>query len=148
MRAVVQRVSRASVTVDGEPVAEIGHGLLVLLCIEAGDGEANADLFARKIARMRLFGDGEGRMNLSVLDVRGAVLSVSQFTLAADWRRGNRPSFSRAAAPEAAQALYERFCIMLEGEGVPVQRGRFAAHMDVALVNDGPVTIWMDAADP
>ncbi len=147
MKAVVQRVLSARVTVESQTVGEIARGLLVLLCVEDGDGEAEVDLFAGKIARMRIFTDAEGRMNLALADVRGAVLAVSQFTLAADWRRGNRPSFSRAGAPEHAQKHFMLFCERLRGYGVPVETGQFAAHMEVALVNDGPVTIWMDSAE-
>jgi D-tyrosyl-tRNA(Tyr) deacylase len=145
MRALLQRVTEAAVTVDGETLGAIGRGLLVLLCAETGDAEDDARFFAGKIARMRLFPDAAGRTNLSLLEVGGAALVVSQFTLAADWRKGNRPGFSRAAAPEAARALYERFCALLAAEGVPVERGRFAAAMRVALVNDGPFTVWMDS---
>ncbi len=147
MRALLQRVTEAAVTVDGEAVGAIGRGLLVLLCAEHGDTEEDARWFAGKIARMRLFADEAGKTNLSVRDVGGAALVVSQFTLAADWRRGNRPGFSRAAAPEAAKALYERFCALLADEGVPVETGRFAAAMTVSLVNDGPFTIWMDSRE-
>ncbi len=146
MRALLQRVTEAAVTVDGATVGAIGHGLLVLVCAEHGDTEADARYFAGKIARMRMFPDQDGKTNLSVLDVKGSVLVVSQFTLAADWRKGNRPGFSRAAAPDVAEALYERFCDLLAGEGVPVETGRFAASMKVSLVNDGPFTIWMDSA--
>jgi D-tyrosyl-tRNA(Tyr) deacylase len=147
MRALLQRVTEAAVAVDGETIGRIGHGLLVLLCAEHGDTEDDARYFAGKIARMRLFPDEDGKTNLSLLDVKGAALVVSQFTLAAEWRKGNRPGFSRAAAPEAAKALYERFCALLEGEGAPVQTGRFAASMNVSLVNDGPFTIWMESKE-
>ncbi|MBI1179433.1 MAG: D-tyrosyl-tRNA(Tyr) deacylase [Alphaproteobacteria bacterium] len=145
MRALLQRVTEAAVTVDGEAVAAIGPGLLVLVCAEDGDTEDDAGYLAGKIARMRLFADEAGKTNLSVLDVQGEALVVSQFTLAAEWRKGNRPGFSRAAPPEQARALYEGFCAMLAGEGVPVRTGRFAASMRVALVNDGPFTIWMES---
>jgi D-tyrosyl-tRNA(Tyr) deacylase len=147
MRALLQRVTEAAVTVDGETVGRVGHGLLVLLCAEHGDSEDDARYFASKIARMRLFSDEDGKTNLSVLDVKGSALVVSQFTLAADWRKGNRPGFSRAAAPDVAKALYERFCALLAEEGVPTQTGRFAASMQVSLVNDGPFTIWMDSKE-
>jgi D-tyrosyl-tRNA(Tyr) deacylase len=147
MRALLQRVTEAAVTVEGETVGAIGSGLLVLLCAEHGDTEDDARYIAGKIARMRLFADEADKTNLSVLDVRGSALVVSQFTLAAEWRKGNRPGFSRAAAPEAARALYERFCALLAAEGVPVETGRFAAAMQVSLVNDGPFTIWMDSKD-
>lgn len=144
MKALIQRVAEASVTVDGEEVSRIGPGLLVLFCAEVGDGEGVAALLARKVASLRIFEDEAGRMNRSVLDIGGEALVVSQFTLAADTSRGNRPGFSGAAAPEIARALYGDFCAMLEGHGLPVRQGCFAAHMRVALVNDGPVTIWLD----
>lgn len=152
MRALLQRVTEAAVSVANpegkwETVGAIGPGLLVLLCAEHGDTEDDARYMCGKIARMRLFPDGDGKTNLSVLDVKGAALVVSQFTLAADWRKGNRPGFSRAAAPDVAKALYERFCALLAGEGVPVQTGRFAASMQVSLVNDGPFTLWMDSKE-
>lgn len=146
MKAVLQRAGEASVVVDGEVVGKIGQGLVVFLCVVDEDGEAEADFFARKIARMRIFGDAGGRMNLSLLDVAGAALVVSQFTLAARWRKGNRPGFSGAAGPEAGDLLYRYFCSRLGQEGIPVCTGRFGAHMEVRLVNDGPVTIWMDSA--
>lgn len=145
MKALLQRVTTASVSVDDEVIAAIGPGLLVLVCTEAGDGDAEVDYFARKIAHMRLFADAGGKTNLSLLDVGGQVLVISQFTLAADWRRGNRPSFSGAADPEIAERVYDDLCRRLAGHGVAVERGRFRSHMQVALVNDGPVTIWMDS---
>ena len=148
MKALLQRVSEASVAIDGETIAAIGPGLLVLVCTEDGDGDAEADYFARKIATMRLFADAQGKTNLSLLDVGGQALVISQFTLAADWRRGNRPSFSGAADPVTAEAVYSDLCRRLAGHGVPVARGRFRSQMRVALVNDGPVTIWMDSAKP
>lgn len=144
MKALLQRVSEAAVTVDGRAVAEIGPGLLVLLCVETGDGAEQARFLARKCAKLRIFEDEAGKMNLSVLDVRASALVVSQFTLAADVSRGNRPGFSGAADPETARDLYGRYCADLEGHGVPVKTGTFAAHMAVSLVNDGPVTIWLD----
>ncbi|MDJ0950606.1 MAG: D-aminoacyl-tRNA deacylase [Alphaproteobacteria bacterium] len=144
MKALVQRVSAAQVTVDGETVGAIGAGLLVLFCAEEGDAEAEADALAAKIAKLRIFEDAAGKMNLSVLDAGGSALVVSQFTLAADLRKGNRPSFSGAAAPERAQALLARFCDRLRDQDVPVETGRFGAHMEVALTNDGPVTLWLD----
>jgi D-tyrosyl-tRNA(Tyr) deacylase len=147
MRALVQRVSEASVTVDGEIIGRIGHGLLVLVCAETGDGEDDARFFAGKIARMRIFTDDNGKMNLALGDVGGAVLAVSQFTLAARWRKGNRPGFSDAADPATGRRLYDAFCRFLRDEGIDVETGRFAADMKVALVNDGPVTIWMDSND-
>lgn len=143
MRAVLQRVSRASVTVDGVVTGEIGHGLLILICAMQGDDTAKADQLAAKIARMRIFKDDAGKMNLSLRDVGGAALIVSQFTLAADLR-GNRPGFSTAAPPQEGKRLYEYFTARMEAEGVPVANGVFGADMDVALHNDGPVTIWMD----
>jgi D-tyrosyl-tRNA(Tyr) deacylase len=147
MKAVLQRVSRASIDLEGEEIAAIGPGLVVLVCAEKGDGEMQADFFARKIASMRLFADADGKTNLSIKDVEGEALVISQFTLAAEWRKGNRPSFSAAADPATAERLYEYFCGMLAAEGVPVTKGRFRSHMKVSLVNDGPVTIWMDGAD-
>ena len=147
MRAVVQRVSRASVTVDGAVVGEIGAGFLVLLGITHGDGEADAALLAKKIAGLRVFEDNGGKMNLALADVGGAVLAVSQFTLYGDVRKGRRPSFTGAARPEQAEPLYRRFCQALAAEGVPVAEGIFQAHMAVSLVNDGPVTLWLDTAE-
>jgi D-tyrosyl-tRNA(Tyr) deacylase len=146
MRALIQRVSEARVTVGEHVTGEIGPGLLVLVCAVEGDGEAEADFLAGKIAKLRIFEDEAGKMNRSVLDASGSALAVSQFTLAADTSRGNRPGFSRAAAPDTARALYGRFCERLAGEGVPVETGEFAAQMAVHLVNDGPVTIWLDTA--
>jgi D-tyrosyl-tRNA(Tyr) deacylase len=141
MRAVVQRVSRAGVTVDGARVAEIGPGLLVLLGVAGTDGPEDASRLAGKIARLRIFAAPDGRFDLSVLDVSGEALVVSQFTLLADTGKGNRPSFAEAARPELAEPLYERFCEELGTLGVPVARGSFGALMAVELVNDGPVTI-------
>ena len=147
MRALVQRVSEASVTVHGERIGAVGRGLVVLFCAEEGDDPADAELLARKTANLRVFEDAAGKMNLSVQDVGGAVLAVSQFTLAADCRKGNRPSFIRAMAPEPADEIYRRYCEALRGVGLTVETGRFAADMKVALVNDGPVTIWLDTAE-
>ena len=147
MRAVIQRVSTAQVTVHGEEVGQIGRGFLVLLGVTAADGEAEAALLARKIAGLRVFEDDGGKMNLALGDVGGGVLAVSQFTLYADVRKGRRPSFIAAARPEQAEPLYQRFCSLLQAEGVPVAQGVFQAEMQVALVNDGPVTIWMDTAE-
>jgi D-aminoacyl-tRNA deacylase len=144
VKALIQRVTEAGVTVNGQFIAEIGSGLLVLLCVEQGDGEAEADYLARRISALRIFEDTAGKMNLSVREVGGSVLVVSQFTLAADLSRGNRPGFSYAALPDAAKPLIEGFCAHLDGHGIPVQTGEFAAHMAVRLVNDGPVTIWLD----
>lgn len=144
MKAVIQRVSEASVTVDAQRIAAIGPGLLVLLCVERGDGAREVDFVARKIANLRIFEDGAGKMNRSVVDIGGEALVVSQFTLAGDLSRGNRPGFSGAADHALAMPLYERFCARMAEHGVPVGTGTFGAHMDVALVNDGPVTIWVD----
>jgi D-tyrosyl-tRNA(Tyr) deacylase len=143
VRAVVQRVAEASVSVDGQVVGQVGPGLLVLVCAMAGDSEVEAARLAAKIAKLRIFRDPDGRMNLSVRDIAGSALVVSQFTLAADLR-GNRPGFSTAAAPEDGKLLYEAFSKALAREGVPVETGIFGADMAVRLVNDGPVTIWMD----
>ncbi len=145
MRALVQRVSRASVTVAEEKIAQIGPGLMILICAMQGDTEAQADRLAAKIARLRIFRDDGGRMNRSLLDTGGAALVVSQFTLAADTSRGNRPGFSTAAAPADGERLYEYFAAQMTAQGVDVQTGRFGADMAVALVNDGPVTIWMES---
>jgi D-tyrosyl-tRNA(Tyr) deacylase len=145
VRAVVQRVREASVRVGGELVASSGRGLAVLLGVAIGDGEEDAERLAGKVARLRIFENPDGRFDLSLLDVGGEALVVSQFTLIADTRKGNRPSFAGAAAPDVAEALYERFCDVLRAEGVPVQTGVFGARMQVALVNDGPVTIILDA---
>jgi D-tyrosyl-tRNA(Tyr) deacylase len=146
MKAVLQRVSEASVEIEGRVIGAIGRGLLVLLGIEAEDRPATGDLLARKSAALRIFEDDAGKMNRSVLEVGGSLLVVSQFTLLADLRKGNRPSFIAAAPPEQAEPLYERFCASLRAQGVPVATGRFGARMAVRLVNDGPVTIWLDSA--
>lgn len=145
MRALLQRVSRASVTVDGAVVGEISAGLLILICAMQGDTEAEADRLAMKIAKMRIFKDAGGKMNLSVKEIGGAALVVSQFTLAADLR-GNRPGFSYAAGPEDGKRLYDYFLGRMAAEGLAVANGVFGADMDVSLNNDGPVTIWMDTA--
>lgn len=144
MRALVQRVSEAAVRIDGAVVGETGPGLLILICAMAGDTAAEAERLARKIARLRIFRDDAGRMNRSLLDTGGGALVVSQFTLAADTSRGNRPGFSTAAAPAQGETLYETFADILRQEGVAVAMGRFGADMAVSLINDGPVTIWMD----
>ncbi len=144
MRALVQRVSEARVSVDGKVIGEIGPGLLVLVCAMQGDSEENARKLADKIARMRIFRDDAGRMNRALLDTGGAALVVSQFTLAADTSRGNRPGFSAAAPPDEGRALYLAFAEALEQAGIPVETGEFGADMQVALVNDGPVTIWLE----
>ena len=144
MRAILQRVSRASVTVAGEVVGQIGPGLMILVCAMQGDDEAKADQLAAKIAKMRIFKDEAGKMNLSLRDTAGAALIVSQFTLAADMR-GNRPGFSTAAPPEEDKRLYEYFTArMRDVEGIAVANGIFGADMDVSLNNDGPVTIWVE----
>lgn len=143
MRAVLQRVTEARVHVDGELIGETGKGFLILVCAMAGDGEAQAERLAAKVAKLRVFKDDQGKMNLSVRDIGGGALVVSQFTLAADLR-GNRPGFSSAAPPAEGERLYHHFSDCLGAEGVPVARGRFGADMAVSLVNDGPVTIWMD----
>ena len=145
MKALVQRVGRAAVTVDGETVGQIGLGLLVLLGVEAGDDRAEADRLCGKIAKLRIFPDDRGKMNRSVLESGGAILLVSQFTLCADLRRGNRPSFAKAAPPEEASALYAYMAAAFAAEGLTVETGRFAAEMSVSLVNEGPVTIWIDS---
>jgi D-tyrosyl-tRNA(Tyr) deacylase len=145
LRAVVQRVSRARVTVAREAVAEIGAGLCVLVGVAEADGEGEAIRLADKVARLRIFENDLGKFDLSLLDTGGEALVVSQFTLVADTGKGNRPSFSSAAPPERAEPLYEAFCAALEAEGVRVGRGVFGARMDVELVNDGPVTIILEA---
>jgi len=144
MRAVLQRVSHASVSVEGEEIGRTGPGLLVLVCAMRGDGPGEAEQLAAKVAKLRIFRDEAGRMNRSLRDAGGGALVVSQFTLAADTTRGNRPGFSAAAAPEEGMRLYEHFAGALEGQGVAVEKGRFGADMQIALVNDGPVTIWME----
>jgi len=145
MRAVVQRVSRAQVAVDGEVVGEIGLGLLVLLGVAADDSRADADYLSDKIAGLRIFEDEGGKMNLSVVEVGGAVLAVSQFTLYGDVRRGKRPSFDAAAPPQAARELYEYFVQKIRSAGLRCETGRFQATMQVELVNEGPVTILLDS---
>ncbi|MBY6276909.1 D-aminoacyl-tRNA deacylase [Symbiobacterium thermophilum] len=145
MRAVVQRVSRARVTVGGEVVGQIGPGYVVLLGVSREDDEAAADYLAEKVAGLRVFEDEEGKMNRSIQEAGGAVLAVSQFTLYGDVRRGRRPGFDRAARPEQAEPLYRRFVERLRGMGLHVETGRFQTHMEVELVNDGPVTILIDS---
>jgi len=147
MRALLQRVQRAEVRVAGASVGRIGPGLLILLGVGHEDGEAEAAALARKTARLRIFEDADGKMNASLLDVGGAALVVSQFTLFADARRGNRPGFTSAAPPERADALYRSYTGALAGHGVPVETGTFQARMEVELVNDGPVTIWLDTRE-
>ena len=147
MRALLQRVAEARVSVAGETVGEIGQGLLILICAMQGDTKTQADKLATKIPKLRIFKDDAGKMNRALLDQGGAALVVSQFTLAADTSRGNRPGFSTAAAPAEGEALYDYFAQALRDQGIETAQGQFGADMDVALVNDGPVTIWMDTAD-
>lgn len=145
MRAVVQRVKRAEVTVDSSSVGAIGTGLCVFVGVVVGDEEKDIIALAKKVAQLRIFEDAEGKMNASVHDVGGAVLAVSQFTLAGDVRKGNRPSFISAMDPERAAAFFDRFCEEVRKLGLVVQTGRFRTHMEVTLVNDGPVTILLDS---
>lgn len=145
MRACVQRVHQSSVTVDHEILGQIGRGLVVLLGVEQGDGEDDARQLAERICGLRIFADDEGKMNRSLEDIRGALLVVSQFTLLGDCRKGRRPSFTQAAPPEVAERLYETFVAACGVRGLEVATGRFRAHMDVALVNDGPVTLLLDS---
>ncbi len=144
MRALIQRVTEAKVEINGATVGEIGPGLLILVCAMQGDSEAQADAMAAKIAKLRIFRDEDGKMNRSILDTGGAALVVSQFTLAADTSRGNRPGFSQAAAPDLGERLYDHFAGAVAALGIPVATGRFGADMAVSLVNDGPVTIWIE----
>lgn len=145
MRAVIQRVSRASVEVSGEVVGEIARGLCVLVGVARGDDESDAAWLAKRVVAARIFTDDADKMNLSVKDVEGSVLAVSQFTLLGDIRRGTRPSFSAAESPERARDLFDRFCNACQELGVPVQTGTFRAHMEVGLNNTGPVTILVDS---
>jgi D-tyrosyl-tRNA(Tyr) deacylase len=147
MRAVVQRVSRSAVHIDGDPVGQIGSGLLVLLGVAREDQRAQADYLAEKIVNLRIFEDDDGKMNRSLLEVGGAMLVVSQFTLLGDCRKGRRPSFVTAAEPEMAKRLYAHFVDRVRRHGVPVQTGRFGALMAVSLINDGPVTLILDTGD-
>ncbi len=144
MRILIQRVSQASVAVDGQVLSRIGKGLLILLGIGHGDGESQADYLAEKVANLRIFEDEHGKVNRSVLDVGGEAIVVSQFTLYADARKGRRPSFTDAALPEVAEPLVVRFIELLRGQGVPTQGGRFGAYMQVEIHNDGPVTVWLE----
>jgi D-tyrosyl-tRNA(Tyr) deacylase len=145
MKAVLQRVSRASVVVEGQVVGQIGRGLLVLLGVEQDDTEADAQQLADKAVQLRIFDDADGKMNLALADVGGAMLVVSQFTLLGDCRKGRRPSFIQAAPPELAERLYETFAAAVGVQGIPVQTGVFRAMMQVELVNDGPVTLLLDS---
>lgn len=146
MRAVLQRVAQASVKVEQQIVGEIAAGWLVLLGVKAGDNASDVDYLADKTLNLRAFPDGDGKMNLSVLDTRGGLLVVSQFTLYGDCRKGRRPGFSLAAPPAVADELYQRYVAKLRESGLKVETGRFQAHMDVALVNDGPVTFLLDSS--
>ncbi len=148
MRAVIQRVQRGAVSVEQRPVAEIGRGLVILLGVGPADTRQTCEALAKKIALMRIFEDEHGKMNLSLLDVKGQALVVSQFTLYADTRKGNRPSFTESAPPEIAQPLVDHFIVALQAQGVAVQSGIFAAHMLVHIENDGPVTIWLEREQP
>ena len=145
MRAVIQRVTRASVTVDGEVVGAIGPGMLVLLGVARDDSPAQAEKLAAKLAKLRIFAGEAGSFDRNIVDAGGAVLAVSQFTLHADTAKGNRPSFSAAAPGPEAEPLYEAFCAAVAAQVLQVEKGRFGAHMAVELVNDGPVTIILDA---
>jgi D-aminoacyl-tRNA deacylase len=144
VRALVQRVTQASVSVDGSVIGQIGPGVLILVCAMAGDTPDKSATLAAKIAKLRIFKDDAGKMNKSLTDTGGAALIVSQFTLAADTSRGNRPGFSAAASPDEGRALYERFIADIGALGIPTAAGSFGADMAVSLVNDGPVTIWID----
>ncbi len=147
MKAVLQRVTEASVSVGSAVVGEIGNGICILFCAERGDSDDDARTFAQKAAKMRIFSDENGKTNLDVNEVKGKILAISQFTLAAQWRKGNRPGFSHAEAPERANELYEIFCEELRAQGLVVETGIFAAEMNVRIVNDGPFTIVMDSRD-
>lgn len=144
MKALLQRVKRASVTVDGELISKINKGILIFLGVEKGDSEENADKLSEKITKLRIFEDENDKMNLSVTDVDGEILVVSQFTLCGDCKKGTRPSFDKATTPDIANELYEYFVKKLKEKNIKVQTGKFRAMMDVELVNDGPVTFWLE----
>jgi D-tyrosyl-tRNA(Tyr) deacylase len=148
MRLLLQRVRRASVTINGDTISAIGRGLLILLGVGRSDGEQQVQFLAEKVAHLRIFEDASGKTNLSVLDVQGEALVVSQFTLYADARKGRRPSFTDAAVPEVAEPLVIRFAQLLRGFGVPTQTGAFGQHMLVEIHNDGPVTVWLEREAP
>ncbi len=148
MRAFVQRVTQASVSVEGDVIGQIEGGLMILICAMQGDTTADADQMAAKISKLRIFRDAAGKMNRSLIDVGGAALVVSQFTLAADTSRGNRPGFSTAAPPDEGNALYLHFADQLRALGIPTETGSFGADMAVSLTNDGPVSLWLDSASP
>lgn len=145
MRALIQRVRRATVDVNADTKASIEKGLLIFVGVGKGDNERDLEYLSRKVSNLRIFEDGQGRMNLNILQVRGQILSVSQFTLYADTGKGNRPGFDRSADPGTAKKLWESFNQFLKRQGIDVQQGEFGAHMNVGLVNDGPVTIWLDS---
>jgi len=144
MRALIQRVSKAGVTVEGQTISSIGKGLLILLGVGHGDGDEHVRFLAEKVANLRIFEDERGKTNLSILDVKGEAIVVSQFTLYADTHKGRRPSFIDAALPDVAEPLVNRFAELLRGHGIPTQTGKFGAHMEVEIHNDGPVTIWLE----
>lgn len=144
MRVLIQRVSKASVTVEGQTISATGNGLVILLGVGHGDTEEQVRFLAEKVANLRIFEDEQGKTNLSILDVKGAAIVVSQFTLYADTRKGRRPSFIDAALPDMAEPLVNRFVELLREHGVPTQTGKFGAHMEVEIHNDGPVTIWLE----
>jgi len=144
MRVLIQRVSKAGVTVAGQTISNIEKGLLILLGVGHGDTDEQTTFLAEKVANLRIFEDEQGKTNLSILDVKGEAIVVSQFTLYADTRKGRRPSFIDAALPDVAEPLVSRFAELLRGHGVPTQTGKFGAHMEVEIHNDGPVTIWLE----
>ncbi len=146
MRALIQRVSKAQVAVDGDIIGKVDEGMLIFICAMQGDSNAEGTKLAQKISKLRIFRDDQGRMNKSLLDVGGSALIVSQFTLGADTSRGNRPGFSMAATPDEGQRLYDTFILDFKALGISVETGQFGADMKVSLVNDGPVTIWLDTS--